>query len=139
MKKDMQRSVYNYNRVLLSAILKASLQYPGQAFKVPTLSTNNRWLIVCNSPAMLEDIRKASDEYLSFGDASLELLQMDHTMAHPNMHDEYHADVVRGPLTRGFPSRFDDIKDEIQASFKDIIPTKDGTSTSAYLGLRAHF
>ncbi|KAH6904404.1 cytochrome P450 [Coprinopsis sp. MPI-PUGE-AT-0042] len=100
-------------------------KYPGQAFKIATLETNNRWLIVCNGPSMLDDIRKSTQEHLSFGDASLELLQMDHTIGHPKMHDEYHADVVRGPLTRGFPSRFDDIKDEIQASFKDIIPVKD--------------
>jgi hypothetical protein len=87
---------------------------------------NNRWLIVCNGPAMLDDIRKASEDDLSFADASLELLQMEHTMRYPDLHDHYLVDVVRGPLTRGFPSRFEDIKDEIAASFSDIIPGKDG-------------
>jgi hypothetical protein len=78
---------------------------------------------------MLDDIRRSSEEYLSFSDVSLRLLQMDHTIRHPEMHEQYHVDVVRGPLTRGFPSRFDDIKDEIEASFKDILPAKDGTLT----------
>jgi hypothetical protein len=77
---------------------------------------------------MLDDIRKASGDVLSFGDASLDLLQMDHTMRYPDLHDQYHVDIVRGPLTRGFPSRFEDIKDEIAASFSDIIPEKDGES-----------
>lgn len=100
-------------------------KYPGQAFKVATFTTDNRWLIVCNGPAMLEDIRRTNEEYLSFQDASLELLQMKHTVWYPGMHDEYYLDVIRGPLTRNFPARFDDIKDEIAASFNDIVPPRD--------------
>lgn len=83
---------------------------------------------------MLDNIRKSSEEYLSFGDASLELLQMDHTINYPNLHQEYHVDVVRGPLTRGFPSRFEEIKDEIMASFKDILPAKDEWTAYPLLG-----
>ncbi|KAH6912146.1 cytochrome P450 [Coprinopsis sp. MPI-PUGE-AT-0042] len=109
-------------------------KYPGRAFKIATFATNNRWLIVCNGPSMLDDIRKASEEQLSFSDASLELLQMDHTIRYPELHDQYSVDVVRGPLTRGFPSRFDDIKDEIAASFDDIIPAKDEWTAYPLLG-----
>ncbi|KAH6904042.1 cytochrome P450 [Coprinopsis sp. MPI-PUGE-AT-0042] len=109
-------------------------KYPGRAFKVATLATNNRWLIVCNGPAMLDDIRKAGEEYLSFSDASLELLQMEHTIRYPDLHSDYLVDVVRGPLTRGFPSRFDDIKDEIAASFNDIIPVKNEWTAYPLLG-----
>ena len=101
-------------------------QYPGQAFKVATLTTNNRWLIVCNGPAMLDDIRKAGEDHLSFSDASLELLQMKHTIPYAPIQDDWAVHVVRGPLTRGFPARFDDVTDEIQASFGDMLPANDG-------------
>lgn len=83
---------------------------------------------------MLDDIRKSSEEYLSFGDASLELLQMNHTINYPDLHQEYHVDVVRGPLTRGFPSRFEDIKDEIMASFQAILPAKEEWKSYPLLG-----
>jgi hypothetical protein len=75
---------------------------------------------------MLDDIKKASADDLSFADASLEIFQMDHTVRYPELGNDYGLDVIRGPLTRGFPARFDDIKDEIAASFSDIIPEKDG-------------
>ncbi|KAH6912145.1 cytochrome P450 [Coprinopsis sp. MPI-PUGE-AT-0042] len=109
-------------------------KYPGRAFKVATFETSNRWLIVCNGPTMLDEIRKSSEEELSFTDASLELLQMDHTIRYADLHNHYLVDVVRGPLTRGFPSRFDDIKDEIAASFNDILPAKDEWTSYPLLG-----
>lgn len=76
---------------------------------------------------MLDDIRKSSGEQLSFSDASLDLLQLRHTItSFPGMDDQYLVDVVRGPLTRGFPSRFGDIRDEIAESFGDMVPVKEG-------------
>ncbi|KAH6912151.1 cytochrome P450 [Coprinopsis sp. MPI-PUGE-AT-0042] len=98
-------------------------KYPNQAFKVATFTTENCWLIICNGPAMLEDIRKSSEDHLSFSDASLEILQMKHTLQNfSGIHDEYHVDLIRGPLTRGFPARLQDIRDEIATSFGDVVP-----------------
>jgi hypothetical protein len=81
---------------------------------------------------MLDDIRKSSEEDLSFTAASLELFQMEHMIRTSGLHEHYLVDVVRGPLTRGFPSRFEDIKDEIAASFSDVIPEKDGMFTAMH-------
>lgn len=36
--------------------------------------------------------------------------------------DPYHVSIVRTPLTRNLGSRFEDIADEIQAAFSEIIP-----------------
>ena len=38
-------------------------QYPDRAFKVPTLEG---WLVVVNGPKLVDDMRKASEEYISF-------------------------------------------------------------------------
>ncbi|KAG2005613.1 cytochrome P450 [Coprinopsis cinerea AmutBmut pab1-1] len=109
-------------------------KYPGSVFKVPTLSSPNRWMIVVNGSRLIEDLRKASKEQLSFGDAFFELFQSDHLMHGPgksvNRRDtaEYHIGVVRGPLTRGYPFRFEDIKDEISQSFSDLIPVTESWS-----------
>ncbi len=47
-----------------------SLKYYGTAFK---LSTMGRYIVVVSGPDMLEDIRQATDEYLSFRDAVAEV------------------------------------------------------------------
>lgn len=47
-----------------------SLQYPGQPFKVPTMS---RWIVVLNGTQHVEDVRKASDDVLSFQKAIAEV------------------------------------------------------------------
>jgi len=39
--------------------------------------------------------------------------------------DPFHVATVRTPLTRNIAARFSDIRDEVQASFDDIIPAKE--------------
>ncbi|KAG2005639.1 cytochrome P450 [Coprinopsis cinerea AmutBmut pab1-1] len=101
-------------------------KYPGKTFKVPTLVTPNRWLIIVSGTKLVEDFRKATEEQLSFKNVAFELLHTDHLFGTANMRTEpYHIDVVRGPMTRGFPGRFDEIKEEIHESFSDLMPPSD--------------
>lgn len=51
-------------------------------------------------------------------------MQTDYTMGLPARIDAYQVDVVRSPLTRNLGARFHDLRDEITASFEDIIPAK---------------
>ncbi|EAU87935.2 cytochrome P450 [Coprinopsis cinerea okayama7 len=100
-------------------------KYPGRVFKVPNLLASGRWMIVANGTQLVEDFRKATEDQLSFIDAAGDLLQGKYIMgkySHTSHEAPYHIDVVRGPLTRGFPSRFGDLKEEIAESFKDIMP-----------------
>jgi len=48
--------------------------------------------------------------------------------AHP-----YHVDVVRNSLTRNIAAKFADVKDEIECSFGDEIPIKDGACLAYFL------
>ncbi|TEB19828.1 cytochrome P450 [Coprinellus micaceus] len=55
-------------------------KFKGLAYKIPTHTTESRWLVVVSGLEMVEDLRKASPEVLSFRGASADLLQTEHTM-----------------------------------------------------------
>ncbi|KAG6895320.1 hypothetical protein C0992_001937, partial [Termitomyces sp. T32_za158] len=38
------------------------------------------------------------------------------------VHDNYHIEVVRSPLTRNLAARFPDVQDEIRAAFEEFVP-----------------
>ncbi|EAU87974.2 cytochrome P450 [Coprinopsis cinerea okayama7 len=106
-------------------------KYPGGVFKVPTLSSPNRWLIVVSGAKLVDDIRKAGKDELSFSDAGFELFQSDHLVQGPgksvnNRDTTYHIGVVQGPLTKGYPHLFEEIRDEIAQSYNDLIPPTEG-------------
>ncbi|PPQ82607.1 hypothetical protein CVT25_007121 [Psilocybe cyanescens] len=93
------------------------------AFKVATIS---RWLVIVSGPQMHDDIRRATDDQLSFRDAVVDMLQTDYTIGPQNRIDPYHVKVVRAPLTRKFGAQFSDILDEISQAFKDLLkPAKE--------------
>ncbi|PPQ79520.1 hypothetical protein CVT25_003402 [Psilocybe cyanescens] len=99
----------------------------GGAFKVPMVS---KWMVVITGPDMINDIRKSSDDQLSSREAiaehsiadSIQTAQSDYMISPQIRLDPYHVAVVRTPLTRNLGIRFDDIKDEIAASFADLVP-----------------
>ncbi|KAF9453726.1 cytochrome P450 [Macrolepiota fuliginosa MF-IS2] len=101
-------------------------QYPGQAFKIATMS---KWIVVLSGKNHLEDIRKASEDTISFRLAIAEVTQNRYTLGRRFDDIPYHVATVRSPLTRNLVSRFDDIRDEIVESFKDYIPLKEGWVT----------
>ncbi|PPQ65601.1 hypothetical protein CVT26_000550 [Gymnopilus dilepis] len=102
-------------------------KYYGGAFKVPMIS---RWMVVVSGPDMVNDIRQATDDQLSFREAVAETAQSDYMIGPQIRTDPYHVAIVRTPLTRNLGSRFDDIKDEISTGFRDLIPAKDDEWTS---------
>ncbi|KAK7049973.1 hypothetical protein VNI00_005404 [Paramarasmius palmivorus] len=105
-------------------VQKGYEKYHGGIFKIRML---NRWSVVITTPKMIEDIRKAPDDVLSFQEALQDVLQIEYTLGKSLHRDPYQVAVVRGPLTRNIAARFLDVQDEIKASFNDLIPAKDGT------------
>ena len=51
---------------LLQAMLREASQWPNTMFKIPDLL---QWIVVATEPSMIEEIRKAPDDVLSFLDA----------------------------------------------------------------------
>ncbi|KAF8906748.1 cytochrome P450 [Gymnopilus junonius] len=97
-------------------------KFPGSAFKVPTIS---RWTVVVSGQQMIDDIKRATDDQMSFEEAVAETIQTDYTLGHQVRVDHYHIPIVRTPLTRNIAIRFSDIKDEISTAFSELIPAKE--------------
>ncbi|KAF9445833.1 cytochrome P450 [Macrolepiota fuliginosa MF-IS2] len=87
-------------------------------FKLPRYFS---WMIVVNGPQYLEDIRKATDDQLSFLAFLNEASQFEYTIGPEIMTDTYHNNVVRGPMTRNIGSRFSDLIDEVDKAMGDIL------------------
>ena len=122
-------------------------QYPGSAFKVPTFSTASGWLIVVSGTKLVEDIRKAPSDVLSFREASIEVsrqrakerfvlvlkaaqtlqfMQSRHQLHHHAYDAPFHLPVIKTSLTRSFPSQFGEVSDEIRAAAQDHITCRNG-------------
>ncbi|PBK86469.1 cytochrome P450 [Armillaria gallica] len=100
----------------------------GSIFKVPLL---DRWTVVVSGAEKINDIRKSSLEELAYFATIPE--DMDYAFGRSNRLDPYHADVVRGALTRNIATRFADVQDEIEAAFRDNISmTEDWVEVPAY-------
>ncbi|KAJ3551745.1 hypothetical protein NP233_g13020 [Leucocoprinus birnbaumii] len=84
-----------------------------QAYKFSSSIPLFSWLVVVAGPDHLEDIRKASDEQISFLGALDLTTQFDYTISPKLKGDLAHVRVVRGAMTRNIGTRYDDVLDEI--------------------------
>ncbi|EIW83355.1 cytochrome P450 [Coniophora puteana RWD-64-598 SS2] len=96
-------------------------KFHGRPFKVPSL---HHWNVIVGTPQHIDDIRKASDDVLSFDDATSDIIEAKYTLGPDVCADPFHLPVVRSQLTRNLGVLFSDIHDEIAASFRDEIPLK---------------
>ncbi|THH31099.1 hypothetical protein EUX98_g3096 [Antrodiella citrinella] len=104
-------------------------KYKGGAFKVPQLF---RWEVIVTGPKLIEELRKAGDDELSFDEAVADSLQVDYTLGPAIHHNGYHIPIIRTTLTRNLGALFPDVQDELSAAFNDIIPpSKEWTKVPA--------
>ncbi|PBK85441.1 cytochrome P450 [Armillaria gallica] len=109
-------------------IIEEGQRMYGSIFKVPLL---DRWTVVVSGAERINDIRNASVEELAPFAKIPE--DVDYTFGRDARLDPYHAEVVRGTLTRNIASCFADVQDEIKAAFRDNIPmTEDWIEIPAY-------
>ncbi|KAK0470513.1 cytochrome P450 [Armillaria novae-zelandiae] len=124
--KDSFKSVFHVRDI----IEEGYRTHYGGVFKIPF---PDKWMIIVTGDEKMNDIRKASNEQLSFADASVDVFQLDHTLGHRISADPYEVGVIRGPLTRNIIACFADVQDEIKEAFNDYIPmNKDWTEIPAY-------
>ncbi|KAL5483395.1 hypothetical protein ACEPAI_8626 [Sanghuangporus weigelae] len=93
-------------------------KYKARTFKVPEL---RRWLVVVNTPELIDEVRKAPDDKLSFLEAVRDLIASEFTMGRLIDNDMYHVAIVRSQLTRNIAALFDGIKEEIALGFDEGI------------------
>ncbi|KAI0804683.1 cytochrome P450 [Irpex lacteus] len=97
-------------------------KYRDGIFKIPYL---NSWHIVVSGPKLIDELRQAKDDELSFAEAVAESLQQRHTMGEESMVNPYHIPVVRGELTKNVNNVLPDVHDELEQCFPEIIPLND--------------
>ncbi|KDQ57928.1 hypothetical protein JAAARDRAFT_34744 [Jaapia argillacea MUCL 33604] len=112
-------------RFLLSApkLVQAGYdKFKGAPFKIAGIG---QWNIIVGDPKLVEDVRKAPDNVLSFAEAINESLAITYTLGSNVHHDGYHIPIVRSQLTRSLAKLFPDVRDEVAAAFTDVIPPTD--------------
>jgi hypothetical protein len=86
---------------------------------------------------MIEELRKAPADVLSFSETTIDSIQTEVVFGKHAHGSEFEVGVVRSPLTRAFPSRFADIRDEIVESCNYYLPDgKDEPFFYRSLGVR---
>ncbi|KAJ3570466.1 hypothetical protein NP233_g4384 [Leucocoprinus birnbaumii] len=100
-------------------------------FKIPRFFS---WMVVITGREQLEDIRKASDDFLSFSAVIEHAAQLDYTISPKLRADYFHINVVRGPMTRNIGARFPELLDEIDKALGDVMGStnKDWVSITCY-------
>ncbi|CCL98543.1 uncharacterized protein FIBRA_00543 [Fibroporia radiculosa] len=95
-------------------------KYKGSVFRISML---DRWAVIFCGTAMNEELQKLPDDQMSFLGAVEEVVQHKYTIAEEVVSDPFHINIIRGPLTRNLAALLPAIVDEIDASFRELIPT----------------
>ncbi|KAF5372482.1 hypothetical protein D9758_005286 [Tetrapyrgos nigripes] len=97
-------------------------KYKGHAFKIPMV---NGWHVIVSGLKLIEEIKSASDEYMSLRFAADNFLQAYWQLGdYRHEPDFYLINAVRNKVTRDIAPSFEDVQDEIQAAFSDEIHIK---------------
>ncbi|KIJ07003.1 hypothetical protein PAXINDRAFT_91095, partial [Paxillus involutus ATCC 200175] len=93
-------------------------KYKGRPFKVADLY---RWTVVLSGPQFVEEVRKASDDELSFAEAANDNMKLEYTLGHDIHYNPYHIPIIRSQLTRNLGILCPDIRDEIVTAFEETL------------------
>ncbi|KAF8999930.1 cytochrome P450, partial [Hymenopellis radicata] len=95
-------------------------QYKDQPFKV---ALPDGWRVVITNPELVEELRKAPEDTLSFDEAVNESLQIAYTLGPSIAENSYHIPVIRTVLNmKNLPSAFEEMNDEIIRALPDALP-----------------
>ncbi|PCH42095.1 cytochrome P450, partial [Wolfiporia cocos MD-104 SS10] len=91
-------------------------KYKGCCFKIASPIS---WHVVVSGTPLVEELRNASEEDISFHNATQELLQFKYVMG-PEI-ESYHAAIVRTQLTNKINATLPDLHDEMGLAFADAL------------------
>ncbi|KAG6908657.1 hypothetical protein DXG01_003751 [Tephrocybe rancida] len=78
------------------------------------------WTVIVSGPDLIEDIRKAPEDVLVFEAAIDEAV---HSLGPKTRRSHFHVPIIQNQLTRELNDSVYDIRDEVIASFRDIVPS----------------
>ncbi|EJD49225.1 cytochrome P450 [Auricularia subglabra TFB-10046 SS5] len=82
------------------------------------------WMLVISGPELIEELRRAPDDVLSFREATAKGLQGDYTLGDWREETLLHVGLIKSRLTRSLAHLFPGVMDEITAAFTDEITSK---------------
>ncbi|KAN0130729.1 Cytochrome P450 [Lactarius tabidus] len=86
------------------------------------IATFRGWMVFASNPEVIEDIRKAPEDIMSFAVPVNEFLQVKYTMDPLELDNVYHVDIIRTKLTRNIADTFKEVRDELVRSLDASIP-----------------
>ncbi|KAF8637705.1 hypothetical protein AX16_010780 [Volvariella volvacea WC 439] len=107
---------------LKSMVQKALPKFNGSPFRIPMIQ---KWVVVVSTPQLIDELRRAPDDALSFHEASAEALQIDYTIGPEVRRSQYHTLSIRTSLNRNLAVCFPDLYDEIKLVASELIPPTD--------------
>ncbi|KAJ7166650.1 cytochrome P450 [Mycena filopes] len=93
-------------------------KFYGGVYKFPQIGG---WMIMASGTDMVEDIRRAPDDELSFSEALEDIFHTGGTIGDHVVYDDYHVEVLTS-LTRNIAAYFGDLHDEIVSAYNTNIP-----------------
>ncbi|KAH7886354.1 cytochrome P450 [Phlebopus sp. FC_14] len=97
-------------------------KYKEAPFKVANL---HKWMVIVSGRQLLEEMRNAPDDQLSFLESANQALKVEYTLGPAVHHNPYHIAVIRSQLTRNLSILYPEIRDEIVTAFDDVLDLKD--------------
>lgn len=105
-------------------------KFKPSTFRFPEL---NGWHIIVTSEAMIDELRKAPEEALSFARSASEIIAGDYTLGSNVERNPYHVGVVRTQLTRNLSIVFPEVLDEAIVALNELIPlSQDWSAIKAF-------
>jgi len=86
------------------------------------IASFREWVVLASDPQLIEDIKKAPEDHLSFRVSVRDLLQSEYTMDVLELDNPYHIDIIRTKLTRNIGVIFEQVRDELVRSLDASIP-----------------
>ncbi|KIK94711.1 hypothetical protein PAXRUDRAFT_429265 [Paxillus rubicundulus Ve08.2h10] len=108
-------------------------QHKGMPFKVAGLCG---WKVVVSGPQFVEEVRKASDDELSFMEAANDSLNIEYMLGSDIHRNPYHIAIIRSQLTRNLGILYPDLRDEIVTAFEETLDLR-GTEWKSVPALQA--
>ncbi|PPQ69454.1 hypothetical protein CVT26_002864 [Gymnopilus dilepis] len=92
-------------------------KYPDSVFKIATMS---RWWVFVSGRELIDDIRRATDNNMSFHGAVPELMQCDYTIGPRTHEDPYHGFFAGVPLSKRLAKHYLEIHEEVILAFDNL-------------------
>lgn len=114
------KGAYDFLRDGRSLLQRGYNQYKGKVFKV---AFTDRWLAVVTGRKLVEEVQRLSDDVISFPDASGEVTGFKYIFTKCALsRDPFHVNMIQRQLTKHMSVAFDDLHDEFETAFKELLP-----------------